>query len=575
MAYLSEEAIEWALKTLHGAHDFFNKTKGKQNADHLLQLIYTKLAGISPVKKFYLKNSGGENLKHWMNLVYTSGPEESEEFAKQKGFSYFNPLLESPAVGLQLGASCNFYLTSRLQSNVQVQKHPMFIAGTDEDGGEWVRLNNEEYVIGASQYLEGSKINLLALSIWYNRFFEVDEYITPQLLVDDFSKVLNVESIELEIFSNDVGDFPEIELTSDVRCLPSQIREFINWEIDEQSTLQKAKLDNWLEQNRDTEVGHPMYGPDYRYESQMSYVEENQISKEDFIQLLEERNQIIFYGPPGTSKTFTARAFLEGFADEDNIKLHPFHQSTTYEGFIGGYVFGAEGTPQFENGILWNMIDAAKSDSEVKHVLLIDEINRGNVSKILGECFTALDRDEDYEVLANRIEGEEKTPSKRPMHIPENLYIIGTMNTSDLSLTKIDDALRRRFAFVRMLPSSLTLRTLTSDILLENGVITKLFDFINIRIEEFLGSSGQKIGHAVFMPKHLKGDDLFEWSNWSQLRLFFNYTLYPLIESKSLGRPEIMYNILEDLNRIFDDDSSFEDSIYSVLYNRGKNDEED
>ena len=65
------------------------------------------------------------------------------------------------------------------------------------------------------------------------------------------------------------------------------------------------------------------------------------------------------------------------------------------------------------------MIDAAEMNSEENHVLLIDEINRGNVSKILGECFTALDRDEDYAVLANKVEEDEETPSKVRMHIPE------------------------------------------------------------------------------------------------------------------------------------------------------------
>ena len=145
MAYLSEDAIGWAVRTLHETHNFVNKPNGKNNADKLLQLIYTKLTGISPVKKLYLENSGGENLKHWMNLVYTSGPEESEAFAKEKGFSYFNPLNENPAAGFQPGASCISYLTARLQSNVQVQNHPIFIPGTDDDGKEWVRLNNEKY----------------------------------------------------------------------------------------------------------------------------------------------------------------------------------------------------------------------------------------------------------------------------------------------------------------------------------------------------------------------------------------------------------------------------------------------
>ena len=285
MAYLSEDAIEWAVRTLHETHNFVNKANGKNNADKLLQLIYTKLTGISPVKKFYLKNSGGDNLEHWMNLVYTSGPGESGEFAKQPGFSYFNPLLASPGKGFQPRASCIQFLTSRLQSNVQVQSNPFFLPGTDDDGKEWVLLSNEEYVTEACQYLENSRINLLALSIWYNRFVEVDSDITTRILVDDFSNVLNVERIEEDIFSKDVDGFPQIDLTSENMTPPSQIREFITWDYDEESRQQKNELDEWLEQNGDEE-DHSIYGPDYTYASQMSFIEENEISRDDFLQLL-------------------------------------------------------------------------------------------------------------------------------------------------------------------------------------------------------------------------------------------------------------------------------------------------
>ena len=576
MPYLSAEAIQWALQTLP-MEDTFTRANGKSYADRLLSFIYTKLTGISPIKKFYVKNTDGDNLKHWMNLVYTSGPEEHKDFAEQPGFSYFNPLLRNPT-GSQQAASCGKFLRTRLQSNVQVQQNPFFTAGTDNEGKEWVLLDYPNYITSAKDYLDGHKISILALSIWYNKFFEVDEQITPSMLVDDFSKVLNVEKIELsEIFSDDVTQFPEIPLTSQNRSSPSEIREFINWNFDETSQTQKESLDLWLTENRHLDEGdsHSIYAEDYLYKDYMSFTEANLISRDDFIELLENRHQIILYGPPGTSKTYLALKYLSGFTQEERIKLHTFHQSTTYEEFVGGYTFGPEGDPEFKNGYLWDSIDAANNDPENQHVLLIDEINRGNISKILGECFTALDRAGNYNVLVNKIEGEERIPSKKVISIPNNLYIIGTMNTSDLSLTKIDDALRRRFAFVKMLPSSLTLRGLTNDSELENGIVTKFFDFINIKIEDYLGSSGQKIGHAIFMPKNLLEERIFVWRNWSQLRLFFNYTLHPLIESKSLGRPEIMYNILQELNQIFDDDSSFEKAILRILYNRGHDDDEE
>jgi len=364
-------------------------------------------------------------------------------------------------------------------------------------------------------------------------------------------------------------------LLSDDRCQSSAVRDLISWDHDEDSQKQKEDLDEWVFQNVvTTDNQNPIFSdPSYSYRNYFSYTEDNLISKPDFISLLKGRKQIILYGPPGTSKTFLANKYLDDFCDSNNIELHQIHQSTTYEDFIGGYRFDANGNPTFANGILWKKIDQALADDEEKHILILDEINRGNISKILGECFTALDRGGNYEVKVNKLVGD--VVDKKVMTIPENLYIIGTMNTSDLSLTKIDDALRRRFAFVRMLPSSCTLRKLTDDSALENGLITKLFDFVNANIELSLGSDGQKIGHAVFLLDDLFSvdDEKYVWNSWRDLRLFFNYTLHPLIESKTLGKPEIMFKILGKLNNIFDDDTFIKDTMFSVLYDRDEDDE--
>ncbi|MFF4414905.1 AAA family ATPase [Streptosporangium sp. NPDC001559] len=176
---------------------------------------------------------------------------------------------------------------------------------------------------------------------------------------------------------------------------------------------------------------------------------------QECVELLRDRPQLIFYGPPGTGKTYIAHhlaQFLAGGKPE-NVKLVQFHPAYSYEDFFEG--FRPTQSPDGQGvafkllpGPLLQLVDAARQYPEEPHVLIIDEINRGNLAKIFGELYFLLEyRDRAVDLLYSSAEG-----SGQAFTLPKNLIILGTMNTADRSIALVDAAMRRRFAFVELHP---------------------------------------------------------------------------------------------------------------------------
>lgn len=182
------------------------------------------------------------------------------------------------------------------------------------------------------------------------------------------------------------------------------------------------------------------------------FLERESIAK--IITQLRHKKNLILQGPPGTGKTWLAKKLayaLMGQKDENSLRAVQFHPNLSYEDFVRGWRPSGEGKLTLVDGPFLEMINEAKKDASIKHVVVIEEINRGNPAQIFGEMLTLLEADkrtpsEALELSYRRAEGERT-------HIPANLYVIGTMNIADRSLALVDLALRRRFAFFDLKPT--------------------------------------------------------------------------------------------------------------------------
>lgn len=168
---------------------------------------------------------------------------------------------------------------------------------------------------------------------------------------------------------------------------------------------------------------------------------------------LKEKKNIILQGPPGTGKTWLAKrlaSIIIGYRNSDNIKAIQFHPNTSYEDFIRGYRPSSDGKLELVDGPFLNIANQAKNDPDANYVIVIEEINRGNPAQIFGEMLTLLEASK-----RNPQEALELTygNEKEGFYIPDNLYVIGTMNIADRSLAMVDFALRRRFAFFDLEPN--------------------------------------------------------------------------------------------------------------------------
>ncbi|WP_424810264.1 McrB family protein [Rhodococcus sp. 27YEA15] len=167
--------------------------------------------------------------------------------------------------------------------------------------------------------------------------------------------------------------------------------------------------------------------------------------------LLRDRPQLIFYGPPGTGKTYIAKTLARHLAGPDNVTIVQFHPAYSYEDFFEGFRPTAQGDGrvgfELKPGPMRRLTDRARRHPDQLFVLVIDEINRGNLAKIFGELYFLLEyRDEAIELMYS-------THDTELFVLPRNVLIIGTMNTADRSIALVDTAMRRRFGFVPLHPA--------------------------------------------------------------------------------------------------------------------------
>ncbi len=255
------------------------------------------------------------------------------------------------------------------------------------------------------------------------------------------------------------------------------------------------------------EVSKPPYSIDDLLASGV-FLEKEEL--EHILERLQSKKAMILQGPPGVGKTFVSRKLayaLMNEVDNDRLEMVQFHQSYSYDDFVRGYrpVPGKAGSFVLKNGIFYEFCQRAIRDPDREYVFIIDEINRGNISQILGELLMLIEPDKrgpEYALpLAYRTEDEPH------FFVPPNLYLIGLMNVADRSLAMVDYAMRRRFVFITLKPQYES--ELFRQWLVQRGMDPDLVDRIvermthlnrEIREDPLLGEN-YELGHSFFLPK--------------------------------------------------------------------------
>ena len=245
---------------------------------------------------------------------------------------------------------------------------------------------------------------------------------------------------------------------------------------------------------------------------------------EEIRTLLEEKGQIIFHGPPGTGKTYVAWKLAECLAGSPkHVTIVQFHPSYAYEDFVQGFrptLDKDQAGFKLSNGPLLKAAKWARKKPNAKHFLIIDEINRGNLAKVFGELYFLLEyRDKEIKLQYDRTK----------FGLPENLYIIGTMNTADRSIALVDLALRRRFYFVSFDPCERPVKRLLRRWLAENTHEMEWVADVVDKANEKLDSRHAAIGPSYFMKEELDED---------AVKRIWKHSVMPYIEEHLFGEPD-------------------------------------
>lgn len=307
-------------------------------------------------------------------------------------------------------------------------------------------------------------------------------------------------------------NIPEVN-ENDPQYIGNSLWKFINnMEEDDGEVEEEKVVEDDPKPYTEEDFKNEVYIPDEKYD--------------DMVSLLNKKKNIILTGAPGVGKTFMAKRLaysIMGSKDNNRVKMIQFHQSYSYEEFIEGYRPTPTGGFKLDKGLFYEFCKKAEKDISRPYYLIIDEINRGNLSKIFGELLMLIESDKRGENLTLAY-------SKEDFSVPRNLYIIGLMNTADRSLAMMDYALRRRFSFINIEPAFGTEKFISKFNEIYDAPydeVLKLMKELNedIKGDHALGE-GFMIGHSYFcldLPEGTKATN-------KDIKEILKYEIEPLID---------------------------------------------
>lgn len=307
--------------------------------------------------------------------------------------------------------------------------------------------------------------------------------------------------------------------------------------------LTETEYDLLLDLIRESNVA-PVEQPVQRY-TKKDFLQEVFMNEASYISLrtlLKLKKNIILQGAPGVGKTFTAKRLaysMIGHKEKEQVEMVQFHQNYSYEDFIMGYKPTEDGGFTLRPGIFYNFCKKAKSNPDKEYFFIIDEINRGNLSKVFGELLMLIENGYRGTGIKLAYSGEE-------FCVPENVNIIGMMNTADRSLAMIDYALRRRFSFFDMEPGFETEGFKQYQTELQDESFNKVIDAIKqlnalIAADDSLGA-GFCIGHSYFCDQKTVSK---EW-----LENVVNYDIAPMLKEYWFDDPQKSKAQIENIKNV-------------------------
>lgn len=391
------------------------------------------------------------------------------------------------------------------------------------------------------------------MSLWAPGESEINVWALPEPLVYEAflrlppGQTPNTRSVRINRSNHIIENDPLVEDLSQYHCTLTlfdseldELRKANEVDVQLRQVSRRARRDEAEEQFGDEAVGtdsilagpSPAAGSTYELQDAIDGLF---LPREELLAVLETwraKKNAILQGPPGVGKTFVARRLaylLMGVKDRTRVEMIQFHQSYSYEDFVQGWRPKEEGGFYLKNGVFYDFCRrAARDATQQPYVFIIDEINRGNLSRILGELMLLIESEQRGEDSAMPL--TYSGSHSDTFFVPHNVYILGMMNTADRSLAIVDYALRRRFSFTTLRPAFATqqFRSLLLECGIADELVTWIIDRMTALNQEIVSDknlgAGFEIGHSFFCPA-----DQRSVRDWSWYESVIQREIAPLI----------------------------------------------